>query len=80
MPTAHPGPPLHRIPDTDGVDLQVHPHRTPYGITVDEHALLLVFLRRYALWCAKSNHVDRLRDMLNVLVEARSAAHCIETR
>ena len=37
-PIGHPGAPPHRIPDNDGAELQVDPHRVPHGMTRVEHA------------------------------------------
>jgi len=69
MPIAHPGPPKFRPTPHDGPELHVHVHRGPPGITPAERELVIVFLRRYVVWCAKARRFDRLRNSPDLLAE-----------
>ena len=66
---AHPGPRKYRPTPLDSAELAVHPHRRQPGITPAEQMLVVVFLRRYVLWCAKTRRFDRLRNSLDLLIE-----------
>lgn len=69
MSIPHPGPPRHRQPVTDSVEMHVHPQRTPHGITRGERVLVRIFLHRYVRWCARARHIDRMRNALDLFAE-----------
>jgi hypothetical protein len=66
---AYPRIPPRRRPLLDGPELHVHPHRVLHGIAHDERDLVVVFLTRYAVWCAKARRFDRLRNAIDLLAE-----------
>lgn len=66
---AHPGPPKYQPPRLNGPELHVHAHCLPPGVTAGERAILLVFLKRYVVWCAKARRLDQLRGALDLLSE-----------
>jgi hypothetical protein len=47
----------------------VHAHRRAPGISQAERALVIVFLTRYVVWCAKARRIDPLRNSLGLLIE-----------
>lgn len=72
MPVRYPDCPQPSPPPFDGVELRVHAHRRPPGITAAERELVIVFLIRYVVWCAKLRQVERLQNAMGLLVEVAS--------
>jgi len=66
---AYPAQPARRRPSFHGPELHVHPQRAPPGITRAERELVVIFLTRYVVWCAKARRFQRLRNSLDLLVE-----------
>lgn len=69
MPIAHPGPPKYQPPRLNGSELHVHPHRKRRGMKPGELALVCLFLRRYVVWCAKAQRIERARNAIDLLLE-----------
>ena len=68
---AYPARPKRPPPAFDGAELHFHAHRRAPGISPAERALVVVFLARYIVWCAKARRIERLRNSLCLLLERR---------
>jgi len=66
-------PRLSRQPPFDGHELHVHGHRVLGGISSDERELVIVFLKRYAVWCARARHFGRVRNAVDLPAEIAAA-------
>jgi len=53
----------------------VHAHRRPPGLTPRERELVIVFLTRYVVWCAKARQIERQRNGLDLLIEVARHPH-----
>jgi hypothetical protein len=70
---AYPAQPLRQRPPFDGRELHVHPHRSSRAVSRTELELVVVFLTRYSVWCAKARRYDRLRNAIDLLVEVAAS-------
>jgi hypothetical protein len=62
------GPARFKPTPTEGPDLHVHPQRSR-AIDPIERRLVVLFLQRYIIWCARRRQIDCVQNALDLLTE-----------